>query len=617
MFRDTDGRPVNRRRFLELVGAGGLTTLAGCSGGNDGNGGANGSDGSGTDGGGGGGALGDTLVGPDGQQVTLNLVWATGTSTADTLVRFVQQEYANLGIDVDLTGTTFDNMLAQYAQNTYRGTTSYNAGPRDEATSAEPWDLMAGIGFNAFPATPSTISTFWIDVARTQRAASNFYGYKPSEPLADLFDRGSSETDEQRRRELFARIFGVLSGDQPVNFLTFDTELYGFQRDVVNIDAGPSFSNSQSFQYQRQAFAGSAGTVGGPYTNGVETDAQTLNPIRIADAESTLRVGLTMDGAYTLDHDDEFVPRWVESYETDDQQTYRFQLRDDLQWGSGYGRMTAEDWVYYIREVRQAEENWAGDVNRADWFVGEEPIPVEQTGELRFEVRLPEVDPFFIRRPTLVSAYCLPRGLVEPYRRNNDGEGLNQDPAIQQLQYTGNLGPYSFERWDRNSVFVASRNDEYYLRNSDQFGDVPHFAQYSVQVFDEESTRLGAFRSGDITTTSIPPTRVEEFQNDDGTKVVQIPNDFCNMLIYNQRANGWQELRKRTVRRALSTAVNKRVIAERINRGFAEIAHTHQPSYSAFYDDSQVTRFGVGDSYDTAEAKRTLDEALPDGYGYE
>lgn len=564
--------------------------------------------------------LGDTLVGPEGEQVTLQLVYATGTGTTETQMQLVQQLYGQVGINVELTGTQFNSMLANYAQNKTEDMSqddaTFNAGTRDESTSAREWDLMGGIGFNSYPRTPPTIRSFWAD-ERKAGATTNFYGYRPSTEVAPLIDEAASATDPDVTQENLAQVFGILSEDQPVNFMTFSTVISGFRNDVSGFteeDVGPSFG----FDDQTWYFGNDA-SVGGTYITGDSTGATTLNHIQISDQPSANRVALTMDGAYTLNNENEVVPRWVEDYDVKDgQQTYEFFLRDNLQWGADFGQMTADDWVYWIQEVHQAEDNWAGDTNQSNYFRNEEPIPVEKTGDLSFEFQLSEPDPFFLQRPIMWGEYCMPQGLLEEYRdAENGGQGLNEDDRVQELAYTGNLGPYEFERWDRNSVFVATRNDEYYARNTVFDGDVPYFEEEQYQVFGEEATRLSALEAGDITTTGLPADDVQRFVDNDEITVVRTPDPFCGMLVYNQRANGWEQLRNQQVRQALSMAVNKVTIAEDILRGNARIAYTHQPEYSDWYDESQVTRFGGPDSHAIGGAQRMLDEALPDGYEFQ
>jgi peptide/nickel transport system substrate-binding protein len=635
MSHDNTGRPIDRRALLRGLGVAGVVGLAGCAGGDSDSTPADDDEGGGTET-----AeatatperLGDTLVGPDGNQVSLTAVYATGGETTETTMEFVQQRLGQVGIDVSLTGVQFQSMLANYAQNAPEGeeATTFNGGPRDESTSAEPWDLMGGIGFNSYPRTPTSIRPFWTDVSETQQATVNFYGYEPGEPIGPKLDEASSSTDDAARQELLSTVFGILSRDQPVDFLTFSQNLVGFRDRVAGLgDPGPSFGYDSQTRYFSDT-AGGDPAVGGTYTSGAASDASTLNPIRSNDTSSDARIGLTMDAAYALDNDNEFAPRWVAEYDVNDAlDTYEFFLQDGLEWGAGYGRMTADDWVYYIRNVHQAESNWAGDVNQSEWFRNGEPIPVEKTGTLSFEIQLPDTDPAFIRKPVMWGAYCMPQGLIEPYyerARSASGEEakaeigneLNQDEEVQTLAYTGNLGQYDFERWDRTSVFVASRDGDYYAGGGTVFeGDVPFFEQYRIQVFGEESTRLAALQTGEISSTGLPPRRVQEFEDNADVNVVRFPTAFCGMLVYNQRANGWEELRKREVRQAISTAIDKVVIAEQINRGTAVPAYTHQPEYSEWFDDSKVTRFGGPGSTSIGGAQRLLQGALSDGYAFE
>ncbi|MFC7176602.1 ABC transporter substrate-binding protein [Halosegnis marinus] len=626
MSHDSGGHGFDRRDILKGLGVGGVAGLAGCT--------NNSSTPTATDDDGEGDAtatetatetaesLGDTLVGPDGNQVELTHVYSTGSQTTETTAEFIGQKLGEVGINTNLTGLGFNQMLAQYAQNGG----SFNGGPRDESTSAEPWDLMTGIGFNAYPRTPSSINVFWSDVD-SDIATVNYYGYKPSEPVEPKLSEASQTADEATRRELFGEVFGIISEDQPADFLTLSTYLNGF-RDRVNGLGEPDLSFGWNYQTR---YFGDSPSVGGTYVSGTSAPARTLNPIRSNDAESDARIGLPLDGAYTLvGGESEFQGLWFESYEQNEDATaFEFTLRDNLQWGADYGQMTADDWVYYIRNVRQSDVNWAGDVNHSTFFQNGEPMGVEQVDELTFRITLNQPDPAFIQKPILWGAYCLPRGLVEPYyERVQDasneeeqiaiGNELNEDEEILTMAYAGNLGPYSYERWDRDAVFVASRNEDYYAANTvADWGDVPYFEEYRIQVFSEQSTRISAFQAGEIDATGIPQAQYETLSNTDGINVVLSPNPFLGLMPYNQRANGWDQLRTKEVRQAISTAIPKQVIAEQINRGLATPAYTHQPEYSRWYVADQVVRFGGPDSNGVGQAQRLLADNLADGYSFE
>jgi peptide/nickel transport system substrate-binding protein len=362
-------------------------------------------------------------------------------------------------------------------------------------------------------------------------------------------------------------------------------------------------------------------TVAGEWVDAVSTAAESLNWLFVADEPSDARINLTLDGAYTVTPDQDVFPLWC-TIDSADKRVYEVTLRENLRWSEPYGQMTAEDWVYTITEIFQGEDNWAGYARPGDWRQGEEPIEVEQTGRYTFELRLPSVDPAFPLKPVLWGQYVAPKELVRPYVEDRDVEGLQTDETLNTLDYTGNLGPYTFERWERQAEFVVTRNEDYYMRDveaaPDAWREAPYFERYTVRVIPEEATRLAALRSGEVTHATIPETQVAQFEERPDVTVNAAPRAANTLLVYNQRANGWPPFRKRAVRRALAKAVDKEAIVKNVLRGHGAVAHTFQPQWSKWYSDAAVLETGVGESYDPDEAKSELERALTDtAYGYD
>lgn len=355
--------------------------------------------------------------------------------------------------------------------------------------------------------------------------------------------------------------------------------------------------------------------VGGTYIAADATDAQTMYHPENADANTDTRISLILDGAYAITDERAIFGHWLEDVEnTGDSQVYVATVRDNLEWGAGYGQQTAEDWVYHIQEVHQG--GWAGSQAAGDWA----GITVEQTGQLEFQIELSEQNADWPYEPTLAGSYCLPKALTEQYAPDEDLEGIQQDEEIQEIQYGGNLGPYTWEAWDREAEFRAVRNDEYYMRDVDEVPDAwseaPFFDEYVIRVIEEETTRLQALRSDEITTSAIPLNRVSDFEDVSSLDIYNIPQPFMSMAVYNQRANGWEPLRIAEVRQALSTAIDKSVIVEQILRGNADFSFTFQPRWSTWYDDSTVEEFGYQDSYGLDQARSMLEDNLPSDWGY-
>ncbi|MHC3438014.1 ABC transporter substrate-binding protein [Natrialbaceae archaeon A-gly3] len=372
--------------------------------------------------------------------------------------------------------------------------------------------------------------------------------------------------------------------------------------------------------------------INSEWVTAISSEASFRSPYTIAEAGDATRLDLLVDGAYELDENDEFYSLWVEDYENVGNEEYVFTLRDTLEWGADYGAMTADDWVWHYHNVITPAlegENWANHATAGHW---EGIVDVEAEDEHTFRMTLEDPNPLFIQSPAMWGQDAiLPRTLVEPYYEDwQDGESgvgraLNESDAVSTYEYAGNLGPYTFERREPEDRFVAVRNEDYYRRGTgpdeEDWADAPYFEQYTIRVIQDDTTRLNELEAGNLSALdspeTIPADHADRFRGDEDVTVVTTETPFVRILAYNQRANGWEQLRNREVRRALSMAVDKETIVEDIFGGNASIAQTFQPAYSEFYDDSQVEAFGVGESYDPDGARSILEAELSSDYGYD
>jgi len=84
------------------------------------------------------------------------------------------------------------------------------------------------------------------------------------------------------------------------------------------------------------------------------------------------------------------------------------------------------------------------------------------------------------------------------------------------------------------------------------------------------------------------------------------------LIVYNLRKNGWEGLRDKKVRQALSMSIDKQTFIDSIRLGFADPAFSFIPKPSPWYTEEGVAKFGLGPLYDKEKAKQMLFEA---GYG--
>ncbi|MDB9248308.1 ABC transporter substrate-binding protein [Halorubrum ezzemoulense] len=614
-----DSRHIGRRQWLSALGLAGAVTLAGCSG--------NGGDGSdGSDGGGGGGGEvevpdfprfgvgdlygsevarnlareafeeseydydfdGDVMVNPEGDQVEIDIYHSAASETNQLLAEFIAQELENnLGISVTpeaIDGTRFSNEY--YSGDPEGGTDTVNGeevewsnpGPRNpgprSVTSNEAWDMSVNFGLNTYPLNPLTNQTFF------DGANANFnpVGYYPQFDVESLFEQARQATSRDEIRQAFVDIFANLAREQPYIMLTLGDDIIGYNPDLT----GPieNFSNGwdlPAWHIDDPSVSGSYDTVTGASFN-------TLNPLYNNESGAGTAIERAIDPGYTFDENQEYFPLLYDM-STEDGEVWTFELRDNLQFSEPYGQVTAEDFVYQIQEVQQAD--WANTADSDSW----EGVEVEQTGELEFEATLETSNVLWPQTydPYL---YPIPRALLEPYVEEEDVEGLQQDEELLELQFSGNLGPFELEEWNRGSGTEYVRNDEYYLRDIDEgpdlFSEGPLFEEASISVVQEQASRLGALETGEADAAAIPPEQYESYSEDDNVTVRQVPTPYNTIISVNQRANGWNTgpgnmFQLVPFRQAMAAAIGKEELIQGVYRGLASSHFTWQPRWSEFY----------------------------------
>ena len=359
------------------------------------------------------------------------------------------------------------------------------------------------------------------------------------------------------------------------------------------------------------------------YIAGATSDAQNLSPVTVSDEATTTRLDLLYDVGGVVDDDDtSYQGRLIEAWSlSDDARRVEYRVRDGLEWGAGYGQLTAEDYVYSARNVFQSD--WARYSQRPFFFLGGEPIEYEQTGELTFEARLPQRRPNWLHEDVLTSVHPLPRGLVEQYEPGNGSEGdvdaLNRDEAIRSGELNGNLGPFDLVSWDKGQRMVVRANEDYYLAGTavdgGAFADAPALDSITYQVFDERTTGYSAVKAGDVTAVGVEPRKVSELSSSSGVTVWR--SEFGTGIFWlnlNFRANGWAPLREsREVRQALSHLFDRSTLIEQIFDGNANPVDTFHPRWGPYYDDAEIESFEAS----TEMAREKLTAGTSSDYGYD
>jgi peptide/nickel transport system substrate-binding protein len=350
-------------------------------------------------------------------------------------------------------------------------------------------------------------------------------------------------------------------------------------------------------------------SVRGTFIQGISGgDAETLNWILAADASSFGYVGHTLDSLATYDNQFNIQLRCLarDVEVTPDGLVYTVTIRDDLKWSDG-SPVTAEDYVYTLKNLMFSDwlnypykTNWQEEVNGEKVLVAPEVI-----NATTFKITRQTVDPEFVY--IIYDLIPYPKYIATKYE--GDVKAFTEAPEFNNLTYTGNLGPYRFKEWIRNDRFVAERNPEYYLGKD---VGAPYFEQYIIKLFGTPATRQAALEAGDITYTGIEPEQANRFRNMENIKVYTIPSGACTVLAFNQRVNGWEGLKEKSIRQAVAMSINKETITQSILLGFAEPAFSFIPSISPWYDQENTVRYGVGELCDKKKAAEIF---YQEGYG--
>ena len=339
----------------------------------------------------------------------------------------------------------------------------------------------------------------------------------------------------------------------------------------------------------------------------------TLNPLYNTEAGAGDAIGFALDGGYTFDDQQEYFPLLYDM-STDSGQVWVFEVREGLEFSDPYGEVTAESFTYQIQELHQTD--WAGTADSASWG---SDVNVEQTGTYEFQAELPSPNILYPESfdPLL---YPVPKDLVQPYIEEQDAEGLRQDEELLELQFTGNLGAFVLDEWNRGSGTTYTRNDDYYIQNIDEgpdlFEGAPYFEGASTSVVQEQSSRLGALETGEADVASIPPTRFQEFDEKDSVNVLQIPQPYNEIISVNMRDNGWNAgpgnlFRHIPFRQAMAAAINKQNLIDGVFQGLAAPHYTWQPRWSRFYPEgADLSTFGSGDQYGSDYARGLAEDAF-------
>jgi peptide/nickel transport system substrate-binding protein len=349
----------------------------------------------------------------------------------------------------------------------------------------------------------------------------------------------------------------------------------------------PTFGTaSQSGQATAIPAAGAAQKVEpqGQLTVGMAVAVTTLDPAMVADQTTTGVLANVYDSLLARKTGTmEPVPMLAESYQSINDNTWEFKLRQGIKFHNG--------------------EDFNADAVK---FTLERNLRPEQKAPQRSFIavikEIKVVDPYTVHvitdgpSPTLPNRLSTLTSWVLPpkYTQENGDEYVASNPV--------GTGPYKFVKWVKDDRLVLEANPDYW-------GGAPAIKTVSFKSMPEASARIAAVQTGaaDIV-ANVPADQAAALRDSQGFSIQAVPSMLVVYLGIDSVSD--TPSAKKDVRTAMNLAIDQETIVKDILRGFGKIS-TSSISDEVFGFDETLKAY----PHDPAQAKELLQSAgYADGF---
>ncbi len=350
------------------------------------------------------------------------------------------------------------------------------------------------------------------------------------------------------------------------------------------------------------------GTIRLPLGGSIATlDPGLISDITTMEVASQLFLGLTQFDPYDYTPK----PALAESWQSNDDATvYRFTLRADARWSDGTP-ITANDVVWAI------QRNLAPG-SKAPYLSS---LFVLKNGKAYHEGTVHDLKQVGVRAENLKtvvftlahpSAYFPALVNLWPFRPLPRRAIQKGHDNWTQPEYIVSSGPYRLTAWERGKLLRLERNPNYYDHAQ------IHIDTIVFYIVRESTVGLRMYEQGELDLMGgnflpLPQSAMTRISRDPAlNERFHHQPDFCTYFYgFNTRKPPTDNP---LVRKAISAAINKRLIIQLVTKGGEEPAYTltRPPIFGSVPSDS-----GIGIHFDPRRAKEWLEEAgYPDGKGF-
>ena len=344
------------------------------------------------------------------------------------------------------------------------------------------------------------------------------------------------------------------------------------------------------------------------FTYRVLDEFTSIDPQLVEDVSGSEVVRDLFEGLLNQDADGALVPGVATGFSANDSKDiYRFTLRDDARWSDG-SPVTANDFVYaWRRAVDPALASpyaWYMElmaIENAAAIIGGE-MPVESLGvaaldEQTLEVRLTHPLPYFPQMVVHATTFPAPHWTIE----------LHGTAWVRPENIVSN-GAYVLTEHVPGERSVRERNALYW-------NDESSIIDKTVAlVINDENSALIRWQAGELDRTEVPSGQFPRLSQEYPGEAISFPR-LCNYYYtFNLSDSGPEPFQDVRVRRALSLAVDRRIITEIVLAGGQLEAYVFTPPATAGFVPPDVQMERISQSERDVRAGKLMAEA---GFGPE
>ena len=367
-----------------------------------------------------------------------------------------------------------------------------------------------------------------------------------------------------------------------------------------------TFAASSVFAAGTHPVTGEALADDQTFTYSLLDEFTTADPQMVEDVSGSYFVRDLFEGLMNQDADGNLIPGVATGYTTNDaKDVYTFTLRDNARWSDG-NPVTAHDFVYSWRRLADpataSPYSWFADImaleNVGAVMSGESPpeaLGIRALDNHTLEVRLTASLPYFAAMTTHASTFPSPQWTVRTF-----GDGWTKPGNI-----VGN-GAYVLTEHIPNETATRERNSLYWNN------DATIIDKVVTLVINDENTDFTRWEAGETDKGAVPSGQYPRLKAEYPDEAISFPRLCTYYMTFNLSPSGPEAFKDVRVRQALSYALDRSVVTDKVLQGGQIQAFTFTPGATAGFEVPAVAFGQMSQDQRNVNAKLLMAAA---GYG--